>query len=278
MEEVAQVPLRLPTPTSSTPGSTTPRGGPTTSGAPAPTSDPTHRAAGRRTRHGSGGQYLTNIRRPGGLGKDPDRAQRRAAALTATDPDWNPGTLGWTVDWQRHYTYLTQLLAEGARPAAIVPGVTRHGDDIGRWLTTQRQNWDLLNEEQQRRLGELGVKKAVRVRKTAAKTATATGQRTGGTAFQKGLEALQQYKARGRPRHRPACPQRGVAGRDGGPADTRSRRYGLNAEQREHLGDGVSTGRLTVWRRCCPTQCVSGLWPALCTCSGRVSGKRGCAG
>ncbi|MFJ6054841.1 helicase associated domain-containing protein [Streptomyces sp. NPDC092307] len=40
------------------------------------------------------GQYLTNIRRPGGLGKDPDRAQRRAAALAAIDPDWNPGELG----------------------------------------------------------------------------------------------------------------------------------------------------------------------------------------
>ncbi|MFB6579443.1 hypothetical protein ACFCYC_18870 [Streptomyces sp. NPDC056402] len=61
------------------------------------------------------GQYLTSIRRPGGLGKDPGRAQRRAAALAAIDPDWNPGTLGWTVDWQRHYAYLTQLLTSGGR-------------------------------------------------------------------------------------------------------------------------------------------------------------------
>ncbi|MFB6582756.1 Helicase associated domain protein [Streptomyces sp. NPDC056402] len=144
------------------------------------------------------GQYLTNIRRPGGLGKDPDRAQRRAAALAAIDPDWNPGTLGWTVDWQRHYAYLAQLLAEGARLTAIVPGVTRHGEDVGRWLASQRQNWDRLNEEQQRRLATLGVKPqtAVQARKTAAKTTTATGPRPGGEAFQKGLEALQQYKAR----------------------------------------------------------------------------------
>ncbi|MFD9339608.1 Helicase associated domain protein [Streptomyces sp. NPDC060028] len=139
------------------------------------------------------GQYLTNIRRPGGLGKDPDRAQRRAAVLAAIDPDWNPGTLGWTVDWQRHYAYLTQLLAEGARPTAVVPGVTRHGEDIGRWLATQRRDWDRLNEEQQRRLSELGVTKAPRARRTPAKKAAAPGQRAGGEAFQKGLQALQQY-------------------------------------------------------------------------------------
>ncbi|WP_404962708.1 Helicase associated domain protein [Streptomyces sp. 147326] len=142
------------------------------------------------------GQWLTNVRRHGGLGKDPERAQRRGAALAAIDPDWNPGTLGWTVDWQRHYAYLTQLLAEGARLTAITPGVTRHGEDVGRWLATQRRGWDRLNEEQQRRLGELGVKKAPRARKTAAKTTTATGPRTGGEAFQKGLQALTQYTAR----------------------------------------------------------------------------------
>ncbi|MCX5309206.1 Helicase associated domain protein [Streptomyces sp. NBC_00160] len=142
------------------------------------------------------GQWLTNVRRPGGLGKDPERAQRRAAALTAIDPDWNPAERGWTVDWQRHHAYLTQLLAEGARPAAIVPGVTRHGEDIGRWLTSQRRNWDRLNDEQQRRLTTLGVIKAPRARKAAAKTATASRPRAGGEAFQKGLQALQQYTAR----------------------------------------------------------------------------------
>ncbi|MFJ3833689.1 helicase associated domain-containing protein [Streptomyces sp. NPDC090046] len=142
------------------------------------------------------GQWLTNVRRPGGLGKDPGRAQRRAAALTAIDPDWNPGTLRWTVDWQRHYTYLTQLLAEGARPTAIVPGVTRHGEDVGRWLATQRRNWDRLNAEQKRRLGELGVKKAPRARKTPVKTAAATGPRTGSEAFQWGLKVPKQYIAR----------------------------------------------------------------------------------
>ncbi|MFJ9551830.1 DEAD/DEAH box helicase [Streptomyces erythrochromogenes] len=142
------------------------------------------------------GQWLTNIRRPGGLGKDPVRAERRAASLAAVDPDWNPAERGWTVDWQRHYAYLTQLLAEGARLTAVVPGVTRHGEDIGRWLATQRRNWDRLNAEQQRRLATLGVKKAPPARKAAAKTATASGPRAGGDAFQKGLQALAQYIAR----------------------------------------------------------------------------------
>ncbi|MFD9728207.1 helicase associated domain-containing protein [Streptomyces sp. NPDC059072] len=85
------------------------------------------------------GQWLTTIRRPDGLGKDPVRAGRRAAALAAIDEDWNPSddNHGWTVDWQRHYAYLAQLLEEGARLTAITPGVTRHGEDVGRWLATQ---------------------------------------------------------------------------------------------------------------------------------------------
>ncbi|MFD4903499.1 Helicase associated domain protein, partial [Streptomyces sp. NPDC058411] len=143
------------------------------------------------------GQYLSNIRRPGGLGKDPVRATRRAAQLAAIDPDWNPAVLGWTVDWQRHYTYLAQLLAEGTRLTAVVPGVTRHGEDVGRWLTTQRRNWDRLNTEQQRRLGALGVKKAPRARKAAAKPAAASGPRSGGVALHKGHQSHAPFVARG---------------------------------------------------------------------------------
>ena len=42
------------------------------------------------------GQWLTNIRRPEGLGKDPVRARRRTEELVAIDRDWNPGEKGWT--------------------------------------------------------------------------------------------------------------------------------------------------------------------------------------
>ncbi|WP_438297606.1 helicase associated domain-containing protein [Streptomyces sp. HUAS TT7] len=73
------------------------------------------------------GQWLTNIRRPGGLGKDADRAERRDAQLSAADPDWNPAALGWSVDWQRHHVGLAALLDEGALLTDIVPGVTARG-------------------------------------------------------------------------------------------------------------------------------------------------------
>ncbi|MFD9412658.1 Helicase associated domain protein [Streptomyces sp. NPDC059989] len=120
------------------------------------------------------GQWLTNIRRSGGLGKDADRARRRAEELAAVDPDWNPRENGWTVDWQRHHAYLTQLLAGGARLGDIVPGVTLHGEDVGGWLTTQRRDWDLLDGKQRERLAELGVKPSSRPRTTPAKTRGAT--------------------------------------------------------------------------------------------------------
>ncbi|MEU5810727.1 Helicase associated domain protein [Streptomyces sp. NPDC047718] len=190
------------------------------------------------------GQWLTNIRRPGGLGKDPDRAERRAAALAAIDEDWNPGAHGWTVDWQRHYAYLAQLLDDGARLAGIVPGVTRHGEDIGRWLTTQRRDFHRLNEEQQRRLAELGVKPARAVgRRTATATAgTTTTSGRGTEAFHKGIQALQQYIAReggGLPgrAHIEHLPD-GTTHRTGvWIANQRQRRDRLDAAQLEALAD-----------------------------------------
>ncbi|MFF4324408.1 hypothetical protein [Streptomyces sp. NPDC001568] len=138
------------------------------------------------------GLWLTNVRRPGGLGKDPVRARRRADELAAIDPDWNPGPLGWTVDWQRHLTYPRQALTAGAGVDDIVPGVTRHGDDIGRRLATQRRDWNRLNAEQRRRLGGLGVTAAVRV----PGTATGPAPERGGAAFEQGLEALARYVRR----------------------------------------------------------------------------------
>ncbi|MEU2450722.1 hypothetical protein ABZ605_11740 [Streptomyces sp. NPDC012765] len=91
---------------------------------------PTTSSTAPRLRRGTRprGQWLTNIRRPGGLGKTPYARSNRPAALAAIGPDWNPGPLGWTVDWQRRYTYLAQHLAEGARLTAVVPGSPRHGD------------------------------------------------------------------------------------------------------------------------------------------------------
>jgi hypothetical protein len=66
------------------------------------------------------GQHIANLRRKGGLGKDPERATARAAQLTAIDPDWD---CPWPLDWQRHYRVLADLVdADGSLPA-IAPGV-----------------------------------------------------------------------------------------------------------------------------------------------------------
>ncbi|MGW2866136.1 Helicase associated domain protein [Streptomyces sp. NPDC001205] len=144
------------------------------------------------------GQWLTNIRRPGGLGKDPKRAKERAAQLAAVDPEWNPAVLGWTVDWQRHHVGLQALLNGGALVAEIVPGVTWRGDDIGRWLTRQRRDWHRLNAEQRARLAQLGLEAAPAPARRPAATSNGTknaaaGVARGGEAFRRGLAALAQY-------------------------------------------------------------------------------------
>ncbi|MEV7239601.1 helicase associated domain-containing protein [Streptomyces sp. NPDC051020] len=140
------------------------------------------------------GQWLTNLRRPGGLGKEPERAARRAEQLAAIDPDWNPRVLGWTVDWQRHYVGLGALLKAGARLDEIVPGMTHRGNDIGRWLARQTRDWARLNPEQQHRLGKAGMKPAARAQKTSARTSVkAAGVGEGSDPFTRGITALQQY-------------------------------------------------------------------------------------
>ncbi|MEU8844031.1 helicase associated domain-containing protein, partial [Streptomyces roseus] len=189
------------------------------------------------------GQWLTNVRRPGGLGKDPSRAGRRAAALATIDKDWNPAERGWTVDWQRHYAYLTQLLDEGGHLKAITPGVTRHGEDIGRWLATQRRDWNRLHEEQQARLGRLGITpaRAVRTRRELPKTAVAEGSGRAAAAFRTGIQALAQYVEReggGLPGRQHVEHLHGTAHRTGvWLANQRQRRDRLDTDQLEALAE-----------------------------------------
>lgn len=59
----------------------------------------------------------------------------------------------------------------------IVPGVTVRGEDIGRWLATQRRDWKQLGDEQQTRLAQLGVTPA------AEPAAPARPRRASGSAF-----------------------------------------------------------------------------------------------
>ncbi|MFE1261769.1 Helicase associated domain protein [Streptomyces albogriseolus] len=150
------------------------------------------------------GQYMANLRRRNGLGKDPRRAALRAAQLAAIDPDWN---CPWPLNWQRHHRVLADLAdtePHGVLPD-ITPGILMDGDDIGRWLKRQKHpsTWKQLSTEQQERLTQLGVE-PLKARSPAP--AEAAPERAGDTtakstdktqqAFQRGLAALTQWVKR----------------------------------------------------------------------------------
>ncbi|MGV9700671.1 Helicase associated domain protein [Streptomyces sp. NPDC003470] len=143
------------------------------------------------------GQHMANLRRKGGLGKNPERAVARAAQLTAIDPDWN---CPWPLDWQRHYRHLAHLAEDepGGVLPDIQPGVLMDGDDIGRWLERQKNpgTWKQLSTEQQERLSKLGVQPAQAPPPTPAAKGTAKGPSKAQQAFQRGLAALAQWAER----------------------------------------------------------------------------------
>lgn len=134
------------------------------------------------------GQHMANLRRRGGLGKNPERAAVRAQQLTAIDPDWN---CPWPLDWQRHHRILTHLAEDepGGLLPDIAPGVQFDGDDLGQWLQRQGRNWKQLTTEQQERMSRLGVRPAERP--APAPAANSAGKAS--TAFQCGLQALAQW-------------------------------------------------------------------------------------
>lgn len=135
------------------------------------------------------GQHMANLRWKGGLGKDAERAEQRAAQLSAIDEDW---CCPWPLDWQRHHRVLADLVdADGVLPA-IEPGVLFEGDDLGKWLAQQRKphTWAQLTGEQQERRTALGVEPAER---------PPIPVKSGGelsAPFRRGVAALAQYIAR----------------------------------------------------------------------------------
>ncbi|MEU1628180.1 Helicase associated domain protein [Streptomyces sp. NPDC020096] len=133
------------------------------------------------------GQWLSNLRRPGALEGHPEWE----AALREVDPDWNPA---WPADWQRHYAALRELVRdEDHGQAVVLPGVTVHGMDVGRWQAKQRQHavWQQLMEGQRERLEDVGVVPLAPEPEAPAKPSTAPV-----SAFERGVAALAQYKAR----------------------------------------------------------------------------------
>ncbi|MCR8945575.1 Helicase associated domain protein [Streptomyces sp. OUCMDZ-4982] len=151
------------------------------------------------------GQYMGNLRRKGGLGKDPRRAAERAAQLAAIDEDWN---CPWSLNWQRHYRILADLVdADGVLPY-IAPGVTFDGDDIGAWRWKQ-QNAGVqaqLMPEQRERLAKLGIPIAEFPQTAPAASRTGKGPSKAQQAFQRGTAALTQWVEReGAHRPVPRC-------------------------------------------------------------------------
>ncbi|WP_435192201.1 Helicase associated domain protein [Streptomyces sp. bgisy126] len=141
------------------------------------------------------GQHMANLRRKGGLGKDPERAAERAAQLAAVDEDWN---CPWPLHWQRHYRVLADLVdADGVLPY-IAPGVVFDGDDIGTWRRRQQESgtWAQLMPEQRDRLTALGVQPDQVPSPAPAAARTTKGPSKTQAAFQRGLAALTQYVAR----------------------------------------------------------------------------------
>ncbi|MCY0921093.1 Helicase associated domain protein [Streptomyces sp. H27-G5] len=141
------------------------------------------------------GQHLANLRRKGGLGKDPERAAQRAAQLTAIDPDWD---CPWPLDWQRHYRVLADLVdADGVLPY-IAPGVIFDGDDVGKWRWRQQEpgTWAQLLPEQRERLTALGIEAPAAPSPAPAAVGAAKGSTKAQQAFQRGLAALAQWVER----------------------------------------------------------------------------------
>ncbi|MFJ4206505.1 Helicase associated domain protein [Streptomyces sviceus] len=132
------------------------------------------------------GQWLSNLRRPGALEGHPEWE----TALEEIDEHWNPD---WPVDWQRHYAALRELVRDEGQ-ADVMPGVTVHGMDIGKWLARQQtpKVWQALTDGQRERLEQLGITPPAPAPEPEA---PATAQ-TALSAFERGVAALAQYKAR----------------------------------------------------------------------------------
>ncbi|WP_103529718.1 DEAD/DEAH box helicase [Streptomyces sp. SM12] len=183
------------------------------------------------------GQFLANSRRPEALERFPERA----AALAAIDPDWNAP---WSPTWQRHYAALRELIGdepEGAA-AAVPPGVTVYGLDVGKWAAqqTQRKTWDGLQEGQRERLEDLGVRPGP----AAPSRAPVPAQRRL-TAFDKGVAAMRAWRARegDTPPSRAHVEHVVIDGQEHAiklgiwRSNTRSRKAGLSEKQRAVLDE-----------------------------------------
>ncbi|MGW0877788.1 Helicase associated domain protein [Streptomyces sp. NPDC002740] len=131
------------------------------------------------------GQWLSNLRRPGALEGHPEWE----TALREIDEHWNPA---WPANWQRHYAALRELVRDEDQ-VDVLTGVTVNGMDVGRFAQKQRQHavWQGLMDGQRELLEAIGITPRPPEPQTPPKPSRAASR-----AFERGLAALAQYKAR----------------------------------------------------------------------------------
>lgn len=105
--------------------------------------------------------------------------ERRAAALTALDPWWNPP---WPITWQRTYHAARQSLEHNETAS-----------QAKKWLKTQRARYDHLHPEQKCLLKELGL---IDLPGASASPAGESHLPARERAFQRGLAAARAFRER----------------------------------------------------------------------------------
>ncbi|MFD5124148.1 helicase associated domain-containing protein [Streptomyces sp. NPDC058385] len=91
------------------------------------------------------------------------------------------------------------MLAEEAGLTELQPGVTVHGMNIGRWLARQRKPevWTALTDGQRECLEVIGITPQAPAPEEEAEAETPSKpSKTASGAFERGVAALAQYKAR----------------------------------------------------------------------------------
>ncbi|SCF56421.1 hypothetical protein GA0115254_10041, partial [Streptomyces sp. Ncost-T10-10d] len=73
-------------------------------------------------------------------------AEARRAALEEIDPGWCPV---WDTGWQRCFRLAQNLLQDGGTVPVAAGKAIVQGEDLGRWVTTQRHGWEQLLPAQQ---------------------------------------------------------------------------------------------------------------------------------
>ncbi|MBV6701910.1 helicase associated domain-containing protein [Kitasatospora aureofaciens] len=119
----------------------------------------------------------------------------RRQALEEIDPFWCPA---WPITWQRAYATARQwwLESDGRVDWTVLPVETVfEGEQLGRWVQTQRAGWPGLEDDQQDLLAAIGIEEDQEL--MAAKAAAEAKPKVSRTdRFQLHLAALTAFVER----------------------------------------------------------------------------------